>query len=428
MLLLIYSTQTSTRLQYICKFIFEEVLKTSFSITLHAESFGKHDGAKVNYSRESFENALQIIPQPLLFETAIREQNIACSGTGEKAIFFQSESGYPFDVFAAAFYLISRYEEYLPHDLDMYGRYAHKNSLAHKNSFLNIPLVNIWLNDLKAELLKMFPALSFKDAAFSFTPTYDIDIAWSYREKGVLRNTYGFLKKPSVGRIATLLGLKEDPFDSYQYLHDLHSLNGLNPVYFFIAAKKNGVYDKQILPENPALQKLIKEHAEKYKIGLHPSWKSNEAESILKEEKATLERIAAKPISSSRQHFIKMALPATYQRLLAAGITSDYSMGYGSINGFRASAACSFFWYDLSQEKITTLRIHPFCFMDANCFYEQKLTAEESYNELMHYYLTCKNVSGEFITIFHNNFLGTDKVFAGWLALYSAFIAQVGGR
>lgn len=423
-MLLIYSTQTSTRLQYICKFIFEEVLKTSFSITLHADSFSKHDGAKINYSKESFDNSLQIIPQALLFEEGVREQSIACKGTGKEAVFFQSDKGYPFDIFAAAFYLISRYEEYLPHKLDMYGRYAHENSLAHKNDFLNIPLVNIWLNSLKAELQRMFSVMSFNESSFSFTPTYDIDIAWSYKEKGLLRNAFGFLRYPSVGHISAIFGLKEDPYDSYEYLHELHSQNRLKPVYFFLVAKKNSVYDKHILPGNSVLQKLIKAHSDKYATGLHPSWKSNEAEIILKEERATLEEITGKPINISRQHYIKMALPETYRRLLSAGITADYSMGYGSINGFRVSCASSFFWYDLTHEKITALRIHPFCFMDANCFYEQKLTAEESYTELMHYYLACKNVSGAFITIFHNNFLGTDKQFAGWRELYSKFIAQ----
>ncbi len=100
-------------------------------------------------------------------------------------------------------------------------------------------------------------------------------------------------------------------------------------------------------------------------------------------------------------------------------------MGYGSINGFRASVASSYLWYDLSQEKITSLRIHPFCFMDANCFYEEKLSADDSYKELLHFYHECKKVNGELITIFHNNFLGTDKKFAGWKELYTNFTSQV---
>ena len=100
-------------------------------------------------------------------------------------------------------------------------------------------------------------------------------------------------------------------------------------------------------------------------------------------------------------------------------------MGYGSINGFRASVASSFFWYNLQTETPTTLRMHPFCFMDANSFYEQKQNAEESYSELLHYYHACKKINGQLITIFHNNFLGTNKLYAGWKEMYEKFISQL---
>ena len=66
-------------------------------------------------------------------------------------------------------------------------------------------------------------------------------------------------------------------------------------------------------------------------------------------------------------------------------MTDDYSMGYGSINGFRASVASSFYWYDLEKERQTNLRIHPFCFMDANSFYEQRQDPQQTFEELIHY-------------------------------------------
>ena len=70
-------------------------------------------------------------------------------------------------------------------------------------------------------------------------------------------------------------------------------------------------------------------------------------------------------------------------------------------------------------------RIHPFCFMDANFFYEQKLSPEQAYDELLHYYNICKQVNGTLIIIWHNNFLGSDKQFAGWKECYEKFIALV---
>jgi hypothetical protein len=130
-------------------------------------------------------------------------------------------------------------------------------------------------------------------------------------------------------------------------------------------------------------------------------------------------------VSRSRQHYIRFNLPEGYQRLISAGISEDYSMGYGSINGFRASSASPFYWYDLEKDANTILRIHPFCFMDANSFYEQRQKPQQTYEELMHYLHVCKDVDGTLICIWHNNFLGTAKDFKGWKDIYEQFIAQV---
>jgi len=437
-MLLIYTDHTSTRLQYVCKFIFGEILQTTYNLTLHPESFSGHDGPKINYSNNGFDpGAYRIKPHGLLSETGLRQQDVFCAGEGnDKKIFCTEGADHSFDIFSAVFYLISRYEEYLPYTEDEYGRYAHTNSLAFKNNFLNKPLVNTWINDLKKGLETFFNSsrsviaekgstVNFPSQVFKFQPTYDIDIAWSYKEKGVFRTAAGLLRNPSLGRIAALLGMREDPFDSYLFLDELHAAHGLKPVYFFLVAQNSGVYDKNILPSNESMQQLIKRHAEKYDIGIHPSWKSNMQKELLAREKNTLEKISGKEISSSRQHYIKLSLPGTYRDLAAAGITDDHSMGYGSINGFRASVASPFFWYDLAAEQVTALRIHPFCFMDANCFYEERLTLQQSAAELMQYYFECKKVNGTLITIFHNNFLGTDKTFAGWRELYNNFISQL---
>ena len=103
-------------------------------------------------------------------------------------------------------------------------------------------------------------------------------------------------------------------------------------------------------------------------------------------------------------------------------------MGYGSINGFRASVASSFYWYDLEKEEQTNLLLHPFCFMEANSFFEQKYLPQRAYEEMMHYYNAVKAVNGTLITIWHNNFLGTYPTFRGWRDVYEEFIRQVSDK
>jgi len=431
-LILIYSHTSSLRLQYSCSFIFKELLGLNCTITIDSEEFKNHEGVCINYSSSAIKDKeFKLENSSLLFETEIKEQQISCFKTnGHKAFFKTGNSDFSFDIFAATFYLISRYEEYLPHTKDMYGRYAHENSLAFKENFLQLPLINIWANDFIAAIKQKFPPANYQYKAqysiFRFKPTYDIDIAYCYKHKGLLRNIGGFLKTPSVERIKVLAGLQKDPFDAYKWLHELHQQNKLRPVYFFLVAQKNGQYDKHILPDTDIMWKLVKQHAKNYTVGIHPSWQSGDTPSLLKKEKDYLTQMAEKEISGSRQHYIRFNLPEGYQKLIEAGVTDEYSMGYGSINGFRASVASSFFWYDLQSEQQTDLRIHPFCFMDANSFYEQHFSAEQAYEELLHYYAVCKEVNGTLITIWHNNFLGTTKEFEGWKEMYEAFIKKAG--
>lgn len=427
MSLLIYSHTSSSRLQYICNFMLKEQLGVGYKFTIDSEAFRAHDGPKLNYSNSKFSsNEFQIVPHTLLFEKNIYDQNIQCFEWNKTKAFFKSESGdFSFDILAASFYLLTRYEEYLPHTKDEYGRFPHNASLAFREGFLNQPLVQIWMADLAKKMQAVFPTLSFKQTSFRFTPTYDIDIAYSFKGKGWLRNVGGFLKSPSLNRIAVLAGLQKDPYDVYVLLHELHSKYQLNPIYFFLVADSRGEYDKNLSPYSFYMWRLFKQHAKKYTVGIHPSWKSYGNVDTIRKEKKILETATEKTVTRSRQHYIRLILPETYEQLIEAGIAQEHSMGYGSTNGFRASVADDFYWYNLAKEITTPLRIFPFCWMDANSFYEQQQDAIASLSELQYYLAQCKAVNGQMITIVHNNFLGTDSVFAGWGSMYQKFIAQV---
>lgn len=425
-MILIYAHTSTKRLQYICKFIFKEQLGIAYSLTIDAVGFENHEGPKINYSTNKIGSSFHIPNQELLFEKNIKEQDLHCfEVNGYKAFFKNTTGDFPFDIFAASFYLISRYEEYLPHEKDMYNRYAHENSLAFKEKFLKKPLVNIWLHSFLNKLKAAFPNLAYQLPAFNFLPTYDIDIAWSYKHKGMIRNIGGFIKKPTMERLSVLAGLRQDPYNCYDFLNALHKEYNLEPIYFFLVATSKNNYDKNISPFARAMWQLIRQHAKKYDIGLHPSWKSNENALLLKKERKIIEDASRVHVSKSRQHYIKFTLPETLEKLVETGIENDYSMGYGSINGFRASVASPFYWYDLKKETTSRLKIHPFCYMDANCYYEQKQNADEAYKELVYYYEQCEKVKGTFITIFHNNFLGTDKQFTRWKEMYNHFISQL---
>lgn len=199
--MLIYIRYNSPRADYIFSTLLSALGIDKYTVTADKTLLKDLEGPKINYSEERItEEELWIKPFDLLFENKAEEQTIHCFGFNETKAFFKTPDGdFPFDIFAASFYLISRYEEYLPHKTDMYGRYAHENSLAFKEGFLKFPAVNIWLRYFKKTVLKKFPFLHFSPRAFQFLPTYDIDIAWSYLHKAWFRNFGGLLRSMGAG-------------------------------------------------------------------------------------------------------------------------------------------------------------------------------------------------------------------------------------
>jgi len=430
--MLLYAPYNTTRLRYIVDFVNKELFEDYLVITTSREIFCKDPQPKLNYSDDEIsEEEFFIKSTPLLFESGIRAQEVECFELNYHKAFFQTRGDFPFDIFAASFYLLSRYEEYLPHEKDTYGRYAHSNSLAFREGFLDSPLINIWLQEFKKALIEKFPGLIFRRPSFKFIPTYDIDIAYTYLHKGWLRNAGGLFRSLLKGewslageRIRVLSNKKKDPFDAYEWLDSVHLYCRLRAYYFFLVAKNQNGYDRNIPRSQPALQNLIRYHGQGDTVGIHPSWQSGEGRQVLEEEVGWLSAIIQKRVAYSRQHYIRFILPQTYRLLQEAGIQKEFSMGYGTINGFRASAASSFYWYDLERDQQTGLLLFPFCFMDANAYYEQKLSAGQALQELMKFYHAVKKVNGMMVTIWHNQFLGSDPRFAGWKEVYEVFLKE----
>lgn len=409
-------------------YIVQTLFSNSITITNNQQTYLQSALVKINYSSAPItNNEIWIQPNNLLFEENITPQTIEIFYWQKLPAFFKTNGNLPFDIFSAAFFLLSRYEEYLPNKKDMYGRFAHENSVAFKNNFLHLPLINLWLKELQS----LYPFLKQQPTCFKFIPTYDIDIAYNTKHKGFIKNTGSTLKhilklnlSAAKENILTSIGKSNDPFDVYDDLFKIHQKLNLQPIYFFLLANKRKGYDKNLNPSLKVIHELIRKHTIKYKdgVGIHPSWQSNFDTKLLKSEITILEKITNQKVSKSRQHYIKMSLPETYKHLINNHITNDYSMGYGSINGFRASYTNSFFWFDLSTNLTSNLSISPFCFMEANSFFEQKYNAQQAAEELEQFYKIVKSVDGTFITIFHNHFITEQPQWLAWREMYFNFL------
>lgn len=419
----LYTKSLTARQAYTFDFVFVEVYGCNFQHIDDINTFANFNGLKINYSSENLSADLKIIPHGLLGEQDTQKQQLQISHWEGLPIFFQTAGDeIPFDIFSATFYMIARYEEYLPYKPDRYHRFPHENSLAFQQQFLHIPLVDLWLQAFQKLLQNKNKPLDFKKNTFQFIPTYDIDIAYSYLGKGLARNMAASLLNVIRGEFSQIrkrkrvLQLQEkDPYDSYDFLDDLHNCYRLEPIYFFLVGN-NGPLDKNIAFENEWMQKLFTHISKKYIVGIHPSYQSHNHTKILQSEIAKIKS------KRSRQHYIRFTLPTTYQNLIDQGITEDYSMGYGSINGFRASTSFPFKWFNLTKNEVTALKVFPFCYMECNSFFEQKLTASQARDEMLHYHQVVQKVNGTFISIWHNFSLGSDSLWNGWREMYADFL------
>jgi len=371
-----------------------------------------------------------------LYEKGLRTVKPSLEPCGGLPVLFSVPAGdLPFDILSAAFYLVSRYEEYLPHRSDAYGRYDHRDSLAWTGGFLDRPLVDIWAATLRDALQRRFPSANFPRRSFRFQPTYDIDIAWAHRHRSLLRTISGAAASLIKGRpadafdrAATLLGIRADPYDAYAWLDGMHETHPSDPLYFFLVAGSMSRYDRNISPGHPGMRSLIAEHARRYRVGLHPSWASGDDAGLLSREAALLSELTDdRPVRHSRQHYLRFKLPETYRALIRIGITDDHSMGYGAVNGFRASTCTPFRWYDLGEERTTGIVVHPFCFMDATAHHELGMVPEKSLSSMLGYMEEVVAVGGVMETIFHNSMLGTHPMYRGWREAYATFV-EVAGR
>jgi len=401
-----------------------------FSFTTDVNEFINFNGPKINYSKQAIDNEIFITATNLLFETGINEQTVSVQEFRKCKVLFPNKTNtvIPFDPLAACFYMVTRYEEYLPYIKDEYDRFDAKSSIAHQNNFLTKPVVNIWASMIKQIIQERFPHFQFQKKKYSFVPTIDIDNAYAYCQKGIVRSIGAFARaiwtqnfSELKERIRVIFGPIADPYDSYDFMLNLHRQYDLHPV-FFILFSDYGELDRNISTRNRHFQLLIKSISDYAEVGIHPSNSSNHDKKKLSKEIDQLSKVLNKEIRNSRQHFLKLSFPTTYRNLINLDITNDYSMGFASQPGFRAGICTSYPFYDLDLEKETKLIIHPFAMMDSTLRKYLKLSTSEASDLLKQLIDEVKAVNGTFVSLWHNESLGTSKEWQGWSKVYADMI------
>ncbi len=413
--LLIHTAHPSSREAYIFQHIFDAILGIDYKLTTQNEEFTNYTGPKISYGGPKLQDELRFTSAGLLSASGVQQQDITFANYKYYSVpFAVTDSIFPFDIFAASFYLLSRYEEYLPAERDAHHRFSGKSSLAFKNNFLAIPIIDHWAYEILEILLTHYPDLPYKKRQFVFQPTLDIDMPFYLKSEGVLRR---MLKSVKLLLKGNLKALQQDPFDNYRKVLEWDKKYNLHTVYFLLMGNLHP-YDVTIHKNKKPFYQLIRHLEKEHKVGLHPSYQSNINAYQLTKEKKLLEQVLGKAVQVSRQHYLKLSLPETYRNLIENGLKADYTMAFADEPGFRASTCTPFLWYDLERETITDLMVYPTAVMDQTLRLYKNLKPDEALQEIENLMNQVKRVNGTFISLWHNESISDFGVWKNWENVY----------
>ena len=414
-MLLIYTDKVTPRFNYTMKHVFNHLLGVDIAFTSNDTDVMVFEGAKMTYGKHAFGKEFFVKSSDLLFEQGISDVEIHLGYWDEVPCFFQIKeaSHLPFDVFAATFYLISRYEEYLPHVKDKLGRYPAEESLAFKHNFLEIPVVDFWALKLKELLLTHFPELTFEKKHFTSTPVIDVAEAYKFKNKGLVRmvgasliDIWQFKFGNLLKRLKVLFNKQTDPFDTFEMLIELQKKQHKQFVFFFSVADF-GTYDRNASFNNQNFKALIKSMADYGVVSLLAGFEACISQPLLKEERERLTSLLNRPVKRVRSKYAKTLVPETYKIMVNAGFNEDYSMGYNNNLGFKAGTCSPFYLYDISFEEQLPIKIVPFCVSHTALIkLEDPKRARYKTAQLLN---SIKKVQGVFVPILSNEVLMNNK-------------------
>ncbi|NSW45522.1 MAG: hypothetical protein HPY79_06895 [Bacteroidales bacterium] len=428
-MLLIYTHHITPRLTFIVEYLFLDVAKVHFKLTENKLEYEAYQGPKISYTQQIELQGAWLYASNLLFETNLNHVLPSTAETIWGKALFKSPSPQslaPFDVFAACFWLVSRYEEYTIEQKDKHDRFDYHYSWLFKNKLLQTPLVNLWTDKLLNQLKWLFPNLEIAKSKYHSIFTFDIDNLFAFKGKKLIHSVLA-IGNAIIKKRFDLVTLRwqyltkkiKDPYDTYTYIINQCAKFQHKPI-FFILTGKTSQYDRNLKSKHPLFIKTVKELNSSSMIGLHLSYNS-ELKKTIKLEKETLEHIINKKIEHNRFHFLRFNIPYSYVSLSENNILYDFSMGYTQADGYRAGTCTPFYFFDLINNTKTNVKIYPFPFMDRTWLIN-KLSPESALIKSIHYIEEIKKYNGTFVSLWHNETLQDNIYGQPWKEIFEKIL------
>lgn len=331
------------------------------------------------------------------------------------------------DVLGSAFFMLTRYEEYVKQDRDQHDRFPAKASLAYQEGFLDRPIINEYIEILWWCMKRLWPRLERKKRSFRTIVTHDVDVPFAQAFTGVLpliRNCGGdVLKRKSFtaacNRLKTWRDVKKGDYKkdlnyTFDRIMDISEQNNIKSAFYFKTACTNPNYDNNYSIDHPYLRQLIRDIDNRgHEIGFHPSYETFQNPEQTKVEFYKLLQVCEEEGIEQdqwggRQHYLRWQVPITWRNWAKAGINYDSTLSFADHASFRCGICYEFPVFDLEQRKPLPLMERPLIVMEGSVLGEKymALNGEAALEYMLELKRRCNRYNGDFTLLWHNSSFG----------------------
>lgn len=329
------------------------------------------------------------------------------------------------DVYGAAFFMLSRYEELVNRTRDRHGRFPAEASLAFREGFLRRPVIDEYVDLLWGAMKRLWSGLSRDPGVYRVRLTHDVDHPFAARGRApgaVVRSLIGDVLKRerpglAVRRLGSVLfpprwGLRLDPYFNFDWLMDRAEERDLTVAFNFMAGGSTE-FDPGYDISSGLLRELMeKVHARGHEIGLHPSYATlGNLERLSLETETLRDAMASAGIRISaiggRQHYLRWDARNSWSHWQQAGLAYDSTLGYAEVAGFRSGTCREHPTWSFAEGRKLSLRERPLIVMDRTLFADAYLGLgrERALSEVAELVDACRSVRGTFVLLWHNDYL-----------------------
>ena len=326
----------------------------------------------------------------------------------------------PQDIFFAVGELLSLADEYGTGQRDPHGRIRVRETRNAQRGWFDRPVADEWVLAFAQDFHTRYPGSPPVRRTYHHIATMDVDNGFMFQGRPLWR-TLGASARDIlradltklVDRWLTLAGLRSDPYDVYDDLRRIVDGNTDRVILNFLVSPRGG-FDHAVGLSDPLMRQRVQEIATWAEVGLHPSYHSSDRVELFTQELAALQQVVDRAVTISRQHFLRMKLPSTFNELERIGLREDHSIGFADRIGFRAGTCTPFPYFDPVLDRETELILYPFALMDSAMCYKMNLTPDAAITAAKRIVDSVKCVNGTFIGVWHERFLSDYGSEKGW--------------